>query len=190
MATSDERLRDAESGNTEFPTIEERETLRYHYYIQHGVDTIHVNPINPLWLKRIKRLIPAQIPAILQPIIVECFEEINSDYTVAVKKAVVDFVLGDALKRPQAASRQKGLTAERLDVGTIALKYRHKFVDNRRKIARMLFAINPCVAQIMKAWHQYDSMHLIDLEFLMDHEEAFELTNFVVINFIVVISFY
>lgn len=140
--------------------------------------------MNPRWLKRIQRLLPAKIPSILHSIIVEGFKEINDDYTLAVKKAVVDFVLGDALKRPQAASRQKGLTAERLDVGTIALKYRHKFVDNRQKIARTLFAINPCVAQILKAWNQYDSMHLIDLECLMDHEEAFELTNFTVMQFI------
>lgn len=36
----------------EFPNIEERELLRYYYYIKHGIDTIHVAPLSNKILTR------------------------------------------------------------------------------------------------------------------------------------------
>lgn len=38
--------------STEFPTSDEREILRYYYYIKHGIDTIHVSPMDPRVLAR------------------------------------------------------------------------------------------------------------------------------------------
>lgn len=38
--------------NSEFPTAEERELMRYYYYIKHGIDTIHVSPMDPKVLRR------------------------------------------------------------------------------------------------------------------------------------------
>lgn len=35
-----------------FPDQEEREILRYYYYIKHGIDTIHVSPLSKKILKR------------------------------------------------------------------------------------------------------------------------------------------
>lgn len=37
---------------SEFPSEEEREILRYYYYIKHGIDTIHVSPMDPKVLAR------------------------------------------------------------------------------------------------------------------------------------------
>lgn len=36
----------------EFPSAEEREIMRYYYYIKHGIDTIHVSPMDPKVLSR------------------------------------------------------------------------------------------------------------------------------------------
>lgn len=38
----------------EVPTAEEREILRYYYYIRHGVDTIHVAPLDQNVLDRVR----------------------------------------------------------------------------------------------------------------------------------------
>lgn len=32
--------------NSDFPNAEEREIMRYYYYIKHGIDTIHVAPMD------------------------------------------------------------------------------------------------------------------------------------------------
>lgn len=36
----------------EFPNNKEKEILRYYYYIKHGIETIHVSPINKRVLTR------------------------------------------------------------------------------------------------------------------------------------------
>lgn len=48
---------------TEFPNSEEKELLRYYYFIKHGIDTIHVAPMNAKVLKKYgvrvtKKIIP------------------------------------------------------------------------------------------------------------------------------------
>lgn len=36
----------------EFPNQQEKEVLRYYYYIKHGIDTIHVSPMSKKVLNR------------------------------------------------------------------------------------------------------------------------------------------
>lgn len=43
----------AEIGPDEIPSAEEREILRYYYYIRNGVDTIHVAPLDQNVLSRV-----------------------------------------------------------------------------------------------------------------------------------------
>lgn len=50
IANKDE---DMEIGSDEIPSAEEREILRYYYYIRHGVDTIHVAPLDQQVLDRV-----------------------------------------------------------------------------------------------------------------------------------------
>ena len=38
--------------DAEFPNKEEKEVLRYYYYIKHGIDTIHVSPMSKKVLNR------------------------------------------------------------------------------------------------------------------------------------------
>lgn len=45
---------DMEIDPSEIPSQEEREILRYYYYIRHGVDTIHVAPLDQAVLDRVK----------------------------------------------------------------------------------------------------------------------------------------
>lgn len=174
VSNSDER-----DDSNEFPSADECEILRYYYYVKHGIDTIHVSPMADSWLRRIRRQLPP-ISQQMQPIIAENFAEINEEYTLAVKKAVVDFVLGESLHRQPTSTSKENLSAERIYLSSIALKYKHKFLENRQKISRTLFSINPCVAQILKAWHMYDDVNLINIDKLIERKESFELSEFVV----------
>lgn len=38
--------------DTDFPNKQEKEVLRYYYYIKHGIDTIHVSPMSKKVLNR------------------------------------------------------------------------------------------------------------------------------------------
>lgn len=37
------------------------ELLRYYYYIHHGIDTIHIAPIEKSWLQHIYALVPEKL---------------------------------------------------------------------------------------------------------------------------------
>lgn len=50
--------------------------------------------------------------------------EVKDEYTLAVKKAVVDFVLGDSLHKPNL--HVDNTTTERVYLKSIAVKYRHR----------------------------------------------------------------
>lgn len=39
----------------EFPNQQEKEVLRYYYYIKHGIDTIHVSPMSKKVLNRLAK---------------------------------------------------------------------------------------------------------------------------------------
>jgi len=43
------------------PSAKERQKLRYYYYIHNGIDTVHVAPIDKLWLQHIYALIPKNL---------------------------------------------------------------------------------------------------------------------------------
>lgn len=126
--------------------------------------------------------------------------EVNEEYILAVKKSVVDFVLGETKHRQSRAPRMEDLTSDRLELNAVRLKYRHRwnfvcsskgvvfllikmkfrFLENRLKIQRYLFSINPCVAQILKAWHTYDGVNLVNIKQLTENDGAFDLSQFAV----------
>lgn len=47
------RDENAEINPNEIPSADEREVLRYYYYIKYGVDTIHVAPLDTKVLNRV-----------------------------------------------------------------------------------------------------------------------------------------
>lgn len=40
----------------DIPSEEEKQMLRYYYYVKHGVDTVHVAPLDEKILNRVPRL--------------------------------------------------------------------------------------------------------------------------------------
>lgn len=129
--------------------------------------------------------------------------EVKEDYTMSIKKALVDFVLGESVHR-NSELKGRELSSERKYVSTIALKYRHKLVEpyspeitynsyflftfvninsylaHRVTIKRNLFSINPCVAQVLKVWHTFHDTNFISVPILSAHKGAFDLSEFTV----------
>ena len=78
-----------------FPNAKEKEIMRYYYYIKHGINTVHVAPIDKKVLTRVMKLIPRKLTR-WKDVLQETTVEMKEEYITAVKKAVIDFVLGDA----------------------------------------------------------------------------------------------
>ena len=70
--------------------------MRYYYYIQNGIDTDHVSPLEADWIENIFALVPNIVKT--QPYsrsMEDLSDEIQEIYLTSVKKAIVDFVLRD-----------------------------------------------------------------------------------------------
>lgn len=158
-----------------FPNGQEKEIMRYYYYIKHGIDTVHVAPIDKKVLDRVLRLIPKKLTKwndLLESITLEMKE----DYITAVKKAVIDFVLGDALSKN---INKQEVSQHRQELKEMSMKWRHRYEENRTKIKRNLFAINPCLSQILEIWYtNFKDVCYVDMKKIIEKGQAYELSEF------------
>lgn len=158
-----------------FPDAQEKEIMRYYYYIKHGIDTVHVAPIDKKVLDRVLKLIPKKLTKwneLLESIIVEMKE----DYITAVKKAVIDFVLGDALSKN---INKQEVSQYRQELKEMSMKWRHRFEENRAKIKRNLFAINPVLSQILEIWYTtFKGVCYVDMQKIIEKHQAYDLNEF------------
>ncbi|XP_073827136.1 dynein heavy chain at 36C [Musca autumnalis] len=161
----------------EFPNQQEKEVLRYYYYIKHGIDTIHVSPMSKKVLNRIK----SQIPPVLnkwETALTENINEIKSDYIFSMKKAVVDFVLQNSLANLKKETKLE-LTKERKEVNAMSNKWRYRYDENRCRLKRTLFCIHRSVAHILELWNtKYKEITLVDARELSKVSTPFELFEF------------
>ena len=75
---------------------------RYYYYIQNGIDTEHVAPMEDIWLDHVLCLVPNRLKDGLADYIEMLSDEMREDYLLSVKKAIVDFVLRDPREKEDA----------------------------------------------------------------------------------------
>ncbi|KAL7044814.1 hypothetical protein ACKWTF_002067 [Chironomus riparius] len=161
-----------------FPDAKEKEIMRYYYYIKHGIDTVHVAPLDKKVLTRVLKLIPKKLTK-WNDVLESITAEMKEDYITAVKKAVIDFVLGDALSKninKQEESKYRGELKE------MSMKWRHRFDENRMKIKRTLFAINPCLSQILEIWYtSFKNTCYVDMKKIINKGQAYDLSEFTMI---------
>lgn len=164
-----------------FPNAKEKEIMRYYYYIKHGIDTVHVAPIDKKVLTRVMKLIPRRLTKwkdVLQNITTEMKEE----YITAVKKAVIDFVLGDALKKNL---KNDEISPNSLEVKKLQRKYKHRYDQNRKLIKKNLFAINHCLSQILEIWSTtFKDTCFVDIANIVAKKQAYDLSEFTVSKYV------
>jgi dynein heavy chain len=103
-------------------------------------------------------------------------DEMKDEYITAVKKAVIDFVLGDALHKNR---KKDDISQARLELKQISMKWRHRFEENRKLIKRNLMVINPCLAQILEIWHTtFQGICYVDMKKIMEKGNAYDLSEF------------
>jgi dynein heavy chain, axonemal len=67
----------------------------------------------------------------------------------------------------------------RQELKEMSMKWRHRYEENRLKIKRNLFAINPCLSQILEIWYTtFKGMCYVDMEKIIERGQAYDLTEF------------
>uniref|UniRef100_A0A0X3NP81 Dynein heavy chain 7, axonemal n=1 Tax=Schistocephalus solidus TaxID=70667 RepID=A0A0X3NP81_SCHSO len=166
----------------------EKTILRYYYYINNGIDTDHVAPMEEYWMNNMKKRIRASVKAEANQKLVEQIEdEIREDYILSVKKAIVDFVLKDpnesasgfSTSRSNAEEETDVLPAHRRELAIVPKPWHNSFLTALRFSQKHLHAINSCMAQVLDLWFsQFNSLRLIDSKEFFRKSNALELSSF------------
>lgn len=135
----------------QIPTREDKIRLRYNYYICHGIDTVHVPPLEDSWLKNICAKIPEKIQ-IYSTLKKQLIEKVKEDYVLSMKKAAIDFALQDPSVSDDPI--QQYVSVYREELKEISKTWRPTFEKNLLKIKKNLHTVNPCVAQILDLWYK------------------------------------
>ncbi|VDN10597.1 unnamed protein product, partial [Dibothriocephalus latus] len=166
----------------------EKAILRYYYYINNGIDTDHVAPMEEYWMNNMKKRIRASVKAEANHKLMEQIEdEIREDYILSVKKAIVDFVLKDPNESAGGVSTSKSnaedeadfMPAHRIELTIVPKPWHNSFLAALRFSQKHLHAINSCMAQVLDLWFsQFNSLRLVDSKEFFRKGSALELSSF------------
>jgi dynein heavy chain len=138
-------------GPFQIPTPEDKVRLRYNYYIHHGIETVHIPPLEDSWLNNICAKIPEKIQ-IYSTLKKQLIEEVKEEYVLSMKKAAIDFALQDPSVSCNLIKQYNSVYKEELK--EMSKTWRPTFEKNLLKLKKNLHTVNPCVAQILDLWYK------------------------------------
>ncbi|GAB0099121.1 Dynein heavy chain [Sergentomyia squamirostris] len=157
-----------------FPSTKDEEFFRFYHYIQHGIDTVHIASLDKKVLSRILCLIPKRLSKYVN-ILDGIISEMKNEYFTAMKKSVIDYVLQDSM--PESLAEEKSNWASQTK--RIVTNCGHHFKENRTKLMKSLFTVNPCMSQMLELWHtNFQKLSFVDLVKLTAHEKPYDLLEF------------
>ncbi|CAH0726011.1 unnamed protein product, partial [Brenthis ino] len=157
------------------PSGEEKNMLRYYYYLRYGIDTIHVAPLDNKMILRVHNLISPKLKK-WRDCLLTSTDEMREDFMMSMKKAIVDFVLKDPNTEESLEEEDTPLKRE------LAMKddaWRNRYAVAKKYLNKNLHIVNPCIAQVLQIWcKQYNDLRLISMKDIMMTHEAYELQDF------------
>lgn len=120
-------------------------------------------------------LIPAKLKRRTE-VLTECISEVRDEFMLAMKKAIVDFVLRDP-------DFQEGvnidITPSRKELSEFSSNCKQNIQQVHIKLERNLHVVNPCLASLLDLWYtQFRKLRLVRTEELIEHHKAYELQEF------------
>lgn len=132
----------------------ERRERRYRRYIQHGIGTEHIAPLQQTSINHILALIPNRLKKNFKELLQSLLSEAQQEFIVGVKIAVVEYVLHDAVPSKLDTTTNGLNSIQRTEQAVAARARKQKTQKTQIYIRRNLHTINKCIAQILDLWHK------------------------------------
>ncbi|GCC28735.1 hypothetical protein chiPu_0007169 [Chiloscyllium punctatum] len=168
-------LDDTEPSTSGGPSTVEKDILRYYYYINHGIDTDHVAPMEDSWLEDVLSLVPLRLKTHIVTI-ESLSDEMKEDYLLSVKKAIVDFVLRDPREKEEV---KKDVPVHRAELEIVPKPWNKSFLVARNLIKANLNSVNPTMLAVLDLWQSsFQQLRFIDVDEFRNRKDSMELTTF------------
>ncbi len=156
------------------PTEKDLGELRYSFYIHNGLDAINIRPIDTSWLNNIWINVPQRLRQSYPELSADLSDEVCDGYRMAVKKAMVDFVLHepDKYSKAQLDSGPRGDDVLR----KVPKPWRPDVLKAKRRLLKHLHAANPVLAYLNMVWRAvFSNLRYVDCYTLGEQKDAFTL---------------
>ena len=168
-----------QSGN-----IDERDVLRYYYYIQNGIDTEHIEAMDESWVKNIMAFVDDRLKVGRDTTIENLWDEVRDDYLTSIKKAIVDFVLKDDRQEPPDESAEKDkkkvvIEPYTADLQVVPKPWANEFQSARVHLRNDLHLNHPMTQYILNLWHgDFTSLRIVQTELVAEQKDPYDLTTY------------
>lgn len=145
--------------------------LQYHFYVHNGLDALNIAPMEQSWLDHVWSLIPKRLKVDNYQTALELSDEVCDEYRVAVKKAMVNFVLQDP-DQIHPPNLDSGIRNDP-ELGLVPRPWHSRFLRNRQRLLKNLHSYNGVLAYINGIWVSvFSNLRYIDSHMLGDRKQA------------------
>lgn len=121
-------------------------------------------------------LVPAKLKK-WSEILMQGVNEIREDFMLAMKKAIVDFVLRDPSFVETVSAEVS--TPLRTELVQMSSNWKPSIEQAKLKLERNLHVVNPCLANLLDLWYtNFRKLRLVRTEEFIQHHKAYELQEF------------
>ncbi|KAJ7214742.1 hypothetical protein O6H91_Y473500 [Diphasiastrum complanatum] len=151
--------------------------VRYQYYVETGVDESFITPINERWIRRAVHLTGKYVkdglsPDVIQSTLEHIKEEVQHDYVLSMRKAIVDYILQDETERHRLNLNEidevlhvitTGFIARSHTIQILTPEWRSAVLDAHGAVSGLLHKLNPQALELAALWQNlYSNKFFLD----------------------------
>ena len=154
----------------------DQEAPRYNFYINNGIDTEHIAPMDEAWLEHMLGLLSDDLRRGTQATVDRLCDETREDYTMSVKRAIIDFVLHDGRGAGGPIADYVHMPGE---LKQVPLPWAISCAQHRSLLERTLFLCSSPLRTALSLWmSSYASQRLVRVPEIVSRAGAVELNVF------------
>ncbi|KAI8807084.1 dynein heavy chain and region D6 of dynein motor-domain-containing protein [Cladochytrium replicatum] len=141
----------------------------FYSYFYHTIKTQAESKLSHESLKRILHHIPAYLLENQPKLVADLVEEVSQNFCESAKQSAVQYIL----RSPPIMSAAGSIQVSKMlvffpasleqDSCTIPSDWKSNFLENKAKIERLLFVVNPIMTQILNLWSSYENLRFVDV---------------------------